>query len=56
MKRHFRNEDYIRRNTKANKHKICLQKVEGEKYKDFKNQKEINKEIKRIKKKVTRKR
>lgn len=56
MKRHFRNEDYIRRNTKANKHKICLKKIEGEKEKDFINQKEIKKEIKRMKKDVTKKR
>lgn len=41
MKRHFRNEDYNRTNTKANKHKICLQKIESGKDKDFKNQKEI---------------
>lgn len=44
MKRHFRNEDCIRRNTKANKHKICLWKIEGEKDKDFNNQKERKKE------------
>lgn len=56
MKRHFRNEDYIRRSTKANKHKICLRKTEGEKDKDFNNQKERKKEIKRIKKNMTKKR
>lgn len=52
MKRHFRDEDSIIRNTKTNKHKICLKKIEGERRIFFKLK--INKYIKRIKEKVTK--